>query len=48
MANYTATYAAADISEVVIDNLVAIGAAVFSFVSLVAIVMLWRWLKKSM
>ena len=42
---YGAQYTATDISEVVIDNLVGIGAAVFSFASLVAVVMLYRWIK---
>jgi hypothetical protein len=43
--NYTASYSSSEISEVVIDNIVGIGAVVFSFVSLVALVLLWRWLK---
>jgi hypothetical protein len=43
---YAANYEAADMSEVVIDNIVGIGAALFSFVSLIGIVLLYRWLKK--
>jgi hypothetical protein len=42
---YNATYAAGDVSAAVIDNIVGILAAVFSFVSIVALVMLYRWLK---
>jgi hypothetical protein len=43
--NYTANYSSSEISEVAIDNLVGIGAALFSFVSIIGIVLLWRWLR---
>lgn len=42
---YNATYEADDVSAVTVDTLVGIGAALFSFVSLIALVMLWRWLQ---
>jgi hypothetical protein len=40
--NYTGT----DLSAVVIDNIVGIGAAIFAFASLLAVVLLWRWIKR--
>lgn len=43
---YTATYASTDIAAVVVDNLVGIGAAIFSFATLVALVLLYNWMKK--
>ena len=43
---YTATYESADISEVSIDLIVGIAAFFFGFVSVVALVMLYRWVKK--
>jgi len=43
--NYTASYAAGDTSEVSIDLIVGIGASLFSFVSLIAVIVLWRILK---
>ncbi len=43
---YNVTYSAGEISEVTIDTLVGIGATLFSFVSLIALVMLYGWLKK--
>ena len=42
---YTETYAASDIAKVVIDNIVGIGATLFSFASLVALVLLYNWAK---
>jgi len=42
---YNNTYETADTSAVVVDNIVGIGAAIFSFASLVALVMLYRWLR---
>ncbi len=45
---YTASYTSADIASVVIDNIVGIGAGIFSFVTLVALVFLYRWLTGDM
>ncbi len=45
---YNESYDAGDISAVVIDNLVGVGVAIFSFVSLVGLVLLYRWLTGSM
>jgi hypothetical protein len=42
---YSANYTASDISAVVIDNLVGIGAAIFAFASLVAVVLLYRFVR---
>ena len=44
--NYTAVYDAGETSEVVIDNIVAIGAAIVSFASLVGLILLYGWMKK--
>ena len=44
--SYNANYSSTDISAVVIDNIVGIGAAIFSFASLVALVLLYNWFKK--
>jgi hypothetical protein len=44
--NYTATYDAGEASEVAIDLLVGSAAALFSFVSIVALVLLYKWLRK--
>ena len=43
---YTAVYDAGETSEVVIDNIVAIGAAIVSFASLVGLILLYGWMKK--
>lgn len=43
---YTQTYGSGEIAEVTIDMLVGIGAAIFSFVSLVALLLLYNWMKK--
>ena len=43
---YNVSYDAGEISEVTIDLLVGIGASIFSFVSLVALVLLYGWLRK--
>lgn len=43
---YNATYAASDVAPVVVDNIVGIGAAIFSFVTLVALILLYGWMKK--
>ncbi len=45
---YGATYGADDIASVVIDNLVGVGVAIFSFVTLVGLVLLYRWLTGGM
>jgi hypothetical protein len=42
---YNETYATADTSKVVIDLIVGIGSAIFSFASLIALIMLYRWLR---
>jgi len=44
---YNQTYEAAETSEVAIDLIVGIFGALFSFVSIVALILLWKWLKKS-
>jgi hypothetical protein len=44
---YTQTYDAGEASEAIIDNVVGIAAALFSFVSIIALVLLWSWLKKN-
>lgn len=41
---YEATYEANDVSAVTIDTIVGIGAALFGFVTLIGIVILYRWL----
>ena len=46
--NYSASYGTPDISEVVIDNIVGIGAAIFSFASLVGLVLLYVWMRKQL
>lgn len=43
---YNVTYDAGEISEISIDLIVGVGATLFSFVSLVALVLLYGWLKK--
>ncbi len=43
---YTQTYDSGEISEVTIDTIVGIGASIFSFVSLVALVILFVWLRR--
>lgn len=48
VASYNASYSSADIASVVIDVIVGIGAGVFSFVTLVALVFLYRWLTGNM
>ena len=45
---YNASYSSGDIASVVIDNLVGIGAGIFSFISLVSLVFLYRWLVSGM
>ena len=45
---YNATYDAVETSEVVIDNIVAIGAAIVSFASLVGLILLYTWAKKKL
>ena len=42
---YPVAYAAGDISGVTIDLLVGAGAAIFSFASLVALIVIWKFLK---
>lgn len=42
---YTEVYGSDEISEVVVDNIVAIVAALVSFASLIAVILLWRWVK---
>ena len=42
---YNETYASGDVAEVSIDLIVGLGAALFSFISLIAIVVLIRILK---
>jgi len=45
---YNASYQASDISAVVIDILVGVGAALFAFVALIGLVLLAGWVKKKM
>lgn len=45
---YTASYNSGDISAIVIDLIVGVGAGIFSFVTLVALVFLYRWLTGNM
>jgi hypothetical protein len=45
MTAYSANYTAADVSEAVIDNIVGILAALFGFASIVAVVLVYRFLK---
>jgi len=42
---YTETYHASDISPVVVDLLVGVGAGLFAFVTLLGLLFLWRWIK---
>lgn len=42
---YNESYATGDTSKVVIDLIVGVGSAVFSFASLIALVLLFKWLK---
>ena len=42
---YNATYVATDTSAVIVDLIVGIGGALFSFISLIALVILFRWFK---
>jgi len=44
--NYTATYGSNETSEVAIDLLVGILASVFSFVSLIALILIFGWMRK--
>lgn len=43
---YNQTYSAGEISEVTIDTIIGVGATFFSFVSLIALILLYGWLKK--
>ncbi len=43
---YTQTYDAGEVAEVTVDTIIGIGAALFSFVTLIALVLLYTWLKK--
>lgn len=44
---YNATYAATDTSAVAIDMIVGIGAAAVSLATLIGLVILFRWMKKT-
>lgn len=44
---YNATYGADEIDEPIVDVLVGVGAALVGFATLVGLVFLWRWYKKS-
>ena len=44
---YNQTYEAEETSEVAIDLIVGIFGALFSFVSIIALVLIWVWLKKN-
>jgi len=46
MAGYTASYESSEISEPIIDLIITVMAAFVGFGSLVAIVLLYIWLKK--
>jgi len=46
MAGYTASYGSSEISEPIIDLIITIMAAFVGFGSLLAIVLLYVWLKK--
>ena len=44
---YNATYGTGETSEAAIDIVVGVGAALFSFATLIALVLIFRWLKKN-
>ena len=44
---YSATYDAAEVSEVVVDILVAVLVAIFGFATLVGLLLLYKWMKKN-
>ncbi len=43
---YNQSYDAGEVAEVTVDTIIGIGAALFSFVTLIALVLLYGWLKK--
>ena len=45
--NYTATYDAGETSEVIIDILIAVLVAIFGFATLIGLLLLFGWMKKS-
>lgn len=47
MTNYTPEHSASDLSGIVIDFLVEYGIAILGFVSLIALVGLYVWFRKS-
>ena len=44
---YTATYGADEVSEVGIDILVGVGAALFSFVTIFGLIFAYKWARKN-
>ena len=48
MTAFTPTHSASDLSAVVIDFIVEFGVAILAFVTLIALVMLYVWFRKSM
>lgn len=44
---YAARYESGDISAVIIDLLVGVAAGAFSFVSLIVLVLLYRWVTRT-
>lgn len=43
---YNQTYGSGEIAEVTIDTIVGIGAALFSFVTIIALIFLYTWMRK--
>lgn len=43
---YAATYDSGETSEVAVDFIVSIGAALVSFASIIGLILLYTWLKK--
>ncbi len=44
---YNETYTASDASPVVIDIAVRAGVAIVAFISIIALLVLWKWSKKN-
>ena len=45
--NFSATYDAGETSEVIVDILVGSLAAIFSFATLIGLLLLYKWMRKS-
>jgi hypothetical protein len=43
---YTAVYGSDEVDEPIIDIIVAVGAFLVGFGSLIALILLWKWIKK--